>query len=164
MPDPAAFEDPRLTTMGLLIETHAGLLRMMGPQLAHHGLTIAEFEVLLRLSRTPGGRLRMTDLAAQVGLSTSGLTRLVDRLERDGLAEREACPTDRRGAFTVVTPAGRTRAQAALAGHVELIDRWFTGLLEAEELRILQGALRKARDAVHPGATAGATAAAGATA
>jgi len=114
-----------------------------------------DFEVLMRLARSRGGELRMTDLAAQTGLSTSGVTRVVDRLERDGLAERRACPTDRRGAFTVITEAGLARLSAVLPEHLALIERWFTGLLAPDQLAQVLGALRVIRDAVRPEATAG---------
>src|SRR5690348_11186721 len=117
---------------------------------------MVDFEVLMRLARSRGGELRMTDLAAQTGLSTSGVTRVVDRLERDGLAERRACPTDRRGAFTVITEAGQERLKEVLPEHLELIDQWFTGLLTPEQLEHVLVALRILRNAVRPGATVGA--------
>jgi DNA-binding MarR family transcriptional regulator len=149
-------DDDRSTALGLFLEAHDSLQRRLGPQLAEHGLPPGEFEALLRLARTPGGRLRMSDLASQLRLSTSGATRLVDRLERRRLAERVACPTDRRGAFAAITAAGRRDVEAALRGHLELVDRWFTSLLEPDELSALTSALRKVRDAVHPDAAAGA--------
>ncbi|MBI2710554.1 MAG: winged helix-turn-helix transcriptional regulator [Actinobacteria bacterium] len=145
--------------MGLLVETHAGLIRAVSPSISANGLLVPEFEVLVRLSRTPRGRLRMSDLAAQVGLSSSGLTRLVDRLERERLVAREPCPSDRRGAYTVITASGRRRIGSAVAQHLEVLDHWFTGLLDAEELATLMRLLRKVRDHVNPGATTGAQAA-----
>src|SRR5512134_354933 len=119
MPD--SFDDPRLTAMGLLAEVTVGLDSVLSPQLAAHGLSAVEFEVLLRLGRSPGRRLRMSDLAAQTSLSTSGVTRVVDRLERDGLVRREACPSDRRGFFAVLTEEGATRLSAVLPGHLTLV-------------------------------------------
>ena len=62
-----------------------------------------EFEVLLRLGRSPEGQLRMTDLSAQTSLTASGVTRVIDRLERDGYVTRIACPTDRRSLYAVIT-------------------------------------------------------------
>src|SRR5687768_9709436 len=106
--------DPRITAMGLFVEAFTGVSARLNVQLAEHGLGSVDFEVLVRLARSRGGALRMTDLAAQTGLSTSGVTRVVDRLERDGLAMRRACPTDRRGAFTVITEAGQDRLQEVL--------------------------------------------------
>src|SRR6516162_4910371 len=97
MDDP--IHDERLTTAGLFFETHSGLVAALEREFAHDvpGVSIHDFEVLLRLARSPGQRLRMSDLAAQVAMSPSGLTRAVDRLETTGLVERASCPSDRRG-------------------------------------------------------------------
>jgi MarR family 2-MHQ and catechol resistance regulon transcriptional repressor len=151
----AIFTDPRITAVGLLTEAFTGLTAKFVPQLAEHSLAMAEFEVLLRLSRSPGGALRMSDLAAQTSLTTSGITRLVDRLERTGLLCRQACPSDRRGLLAVLTDAGRQRIAETLPGHIALIDQWFSGLLEPAEMDAMLSALRKIRNAVRPGATAG---------
>ncbi|HEX6500989.1 MAG TPA: MarR family transcriptional regulator [Micromonosporaceae bacterium] len=151
------FDDPRITAVGLFAEAYGGLVARFTAQIAEHKLSIVEFEVLLRLARSPESRLRMTDLAAQTSLTTSGITRVVDRLERDGLVRRDACPTDRRISYAVVTEAGRARLDAVLPGHLEVIDRWLTGLLSKEQLEALLSALRVVRDAVRPWATAGAS-------
>ena len=148
-------DDPRITAIGLFAEAYAGLSARLTTELEEHGLSMVEFEVLMRLSRSPNHQLRMTDLAAQTSLSTSGVTRVVDRMERDGLIERRACPTDRRSSYAVVTDAGLQRVGEALPGHLRLIDQWFTGQLSPAALRNLLEALRSVRDAVHPGATAG---------
>lgn len=149
------FSDPRITAVGLFTEAFTGLSAKFSAQFAEHNLAMAEFEVLLRLSRSPGGELRMSDLAAQTSLTTSGITRLVDRLERSGLLCRRACPSDRRGLLATLTDAGRQRIAEVLPGHIALIDEWFSGLLEPAELDAMLSALRKVRDAVRPGATAG---------
>jgi MarR family 2-MHQ and catechol resistance regulon transcriptional repressor len=157
--DPGAerhYDDPRVTAMGLLVEVVTGLNARFAPINAEHDLTQAEFEALLRLARTPGGALRMSDLAAQTQLTTSGITRVVDRLERDNLVERRACPTDRRGLFAHVTQAGVARLNAVLPGHLDLIERWLTGPLTKDQLDGLLTALRIVRDGVRPDATAGA--------
>jgi DNA-binding MarR family transcriptional regulator len=151
------FSDPRITAVGLFTEAFTGLTAKFSAQLAEHSLAMAEFEVLLRLSRSPGGELRMSDLAAQTSLTTSGITRLVDRLERSGLLCRRACPSDRRGLLAALTDAGRQRIAEVLPGHIALIDQWFSGLLEPAEVDAMLSALRKIRDAVRPGATAGTT-------
>ncbi|MEV8516139.1 MarR family transcriptional regulator [Dactylosporangium sp. NPDC051484] len=148
-------EDPRITAMGLFVEAFTGVNARLNVQLAEHGLGTVDFEVLVRLARSPGSELRMTDLAAQTGLSTSGVTRVVDRLERDGLAMRRACPTDRRGSFTVITPGGLAKMRDVLPGHVALIEEWFTGRLSPAELDTLLRGLRTIRDAVRPDATSG---------
>jgi MarR family transcriptional regulator, 2-MHQ and catechol-resistance regulon repressor len=149
------FDDPRLTAMGLLAETFAGLQAKFAPVLSAAGLATTDFDVLLRLARSAGHRLRMTDLATQTALSTSGITRVVDRLEQRGLVIRETCSSDRRGAYAVLTAAGRDLIGGVLAQHVRDIDRWFTGLLTADQLNALLSALRVVRDEVRPGATAG---------
>lgn len=149
-------DDLRITAVGLLMETCTALSARFAAQFAEHGLSPVEFEVLMRLSRSPGHQLRMTDLAAQTSLSTSGVTRVVDRMERDGLLVRSACPTDRRSSFAVLTPAGHARLNETLPGHLELIEQWFLGQLTPEALDCLLNALRAVRDAVHPGALAGA--------
>ncbi|MFG3698849.1 MarR family winged helix-turn-helix transcriptional regulator [Micromonospora sp. NPDC047620] len=150
-----AFDDPRITAVGLLYEAHAGLSARFAAQFEEHGLSPVEFEVLTRLARSPGNQLRMTDLAAQTSLSTSGVTRVVDRMERDGLLTRRACPSDRRSSYAVVTAAGMQRLDETMPGHLRIIEQWFTGQLEPAALAALLDGLRRVRDAVHPGATAG---------
>jgi len=155
MVDPR-YDDPRLTAMGLLAETYKGLMAALEPQISAHGLGETEFEVLLRLVRSDRQRLRMSDLAAQTGLSTSGITRVIDRLERDGLVCRETCTTDRRGYWAALTSAGETRISGVLDEHLALIEQYFTGRLTPEQLQALTGGLRAVRDVVRPGAVAGA--------
>lgn len=150
-------DDPRLTAVGLFVEAHQGLIAKLAPHIHDHGMSETEFEVLLRLSRTPGRRLRMSDLSAQTSLSTSGITRVVDRLERDGLVTRESCDTDRRGTWARMTDSGIERIAGVITGHLEDVDRWFTGLLSPEQLGALIDALRVVRDAVRPEAVAGST-------
>jgi len=154
--DAERYADPRITAMGLLAEAVGGLNAHFTAQYAEHDLTQAEFEVLLRLARTPGGLLRMSDLAAQTQLTTSGITRVVDRLERDKLVDRRACPTDRRGLFAHITRAGLARMDAVLPGHLELIDRWVMSRFTPAELEAFLAGVRVIRDAVRPDATAGA--------
>lgn len=149
------FDDPRLTAMGLLAETYTGIQDKVMPTIAAAGLSMTDFDVLLRLARSAGGRLRMTDLATQTALSTSGITRVVDRLDKRGLATRESCPSDRRGSFAVLTGPGRDLLTGVVGEHIRDIDRWFTSLLDGSQLDALLGALRILRDEVRPGATAG---------
>ena len=155
--DQNVFDDPRITAIGLLYEAAAGLSARFATQFEEHGLSSVEFEVLTRLARSPGNQLRMTDLAAQTTLSTSGVTRVVDRMERDGLLCRSACPSDRRSSYAVVTSTGLARLDETLPGHLRIIEQWFTGQLEPAALEALLDGLRRVRDAVHPGATAGST-------
>jgi DNA-binding MarR family transcriptional regulator len=146
--------DERITAMGLLAEAVGGLAARFSAQLAEHDLAPVEFEVLLRLARSPDGQLRMTDLSTQTGITTSGVTRVIDRLDRDGLVCRQACPTDRRSSYAVITARGRSRLEAVLPGHLALIDEWFTGRLQPDQLTALLDGLRVVRDAVRPDAAA----------
>ena len=97
----------------------------------------------------------MSDLAAQAGLSPSGLTRAVDRLEAAGLVARTTCPSDRRGAYAVVTDKARKVLEAVIPTHLADIDEHFTGLLSPEELAAFTATLRKLRDHLNPAATQG---------
>jgi DNA-binding MarR family transcriptional regulator len=93
----------------------------------------------------------MAELARQVGLSTSGLTRLIDRIEEAGYVRREACPSDRRGANAVLTDEGAALLQKALPPHLESIETHLAGPLGAE-LPVLERLMRTVRDANGPGA------------
>ena len=128
-----ALEDPRLTVVGLLAETWTGFAARITAQLAEHGLDGAEFEVLLRLGRSPGGLLRMGDLAAQTSLTSSGITRLVDRLVATGSVRapglHDRPPDDLRGDHRQGprSPGGGTarpsRPDRALAGRPHPVRR-----------------------------------------
>lgn len=155
-PRRAALDDPRLTAAGLLFEVSTGLAAQLTGQITAAGISMSEFEVLLRLSRSEATRLRMSDLATQANLSSSGLTRLVDRLEARGLVRRQACPSDGRGSFAVLTDDGLEALLDVLPGHVELIDRWYTSTLSPTQLDQITAALRTVRAVVRPGAEAGA--------
>lgn len=148
--------DRRLTAVGLLFEVAQAVENGLAPQLGEHGLSTVEAGVIFRLARSPESQLRMSDLAAQCDLSASGLTRVVDRLERDGLVRREACATDRRVTYAALTGAGLDRVLDLLPGHLENIDALLTGRLDDVALQVLVDALRDVRDAIRPGAVAGA--------
>jgi MarR family transcriptional regulator, 2-MHQ and catechol-resistance regulon repressor len=148
-----SLDDPLLTTLGLFFEAHAGLALVLERHLeAECAMSLQWFEVLLRLARSPGNRLRMSDLAAQTTLSTSGLTRAVDRLESAGLVRREACDSDRRGAFAALTASGAERIDAAVPVHLaqahDLLDRTLPG----DRLETFTDLLRHLRDALNPAA------------
>ena len=107
-------------------------------------------EVLLMLEDAPARRLRMTELASSVLLSRSGLTRLVDRLEREGLVERERCTADRRGLFAQLTGVGEARLEAARVTHLGGVRARFLSHFSDAELTVLAGLWER----VLPGATA----------
>jgi len=113
---------------------------------ADHDLALASYEVLLHLSESPDGRLRMNDLADRVLLSRSGLTRLVDRLQREGLVVREVCADDARGLYAAITPAGQDRVAAATPTHHQGIRDHVLSRLDLAELRQLGGILEKILD------------------
>lgn len=156
------FDDPRLTAVGLLIEVYEGVTARLDPVHVRFGLSGNDFDTLIRLGRSAQSRLRMTDLATQTSLSTSGITRVVDRLERNGLVRREPCPADRRSSFAVLTEAGEQRLQAVIPPLLHEIGACFTGVLAPAQLDALTDALRVVRDQVRPGAIAGFDAACGA--
>ena len=119
-----ASSDQELLTLGELrawrglLRAHACLAKRIDAELeSTHGLPMSSYEVLHRLEDANRGRMRMCDLAEQAQLSRSGLTRLVDRLERDGLIERCSCSHDARGAYACLTDAGRSRLQEARVTH-----------------------------------------------
>jgi MarR family transcriptional regulator, 2-MHQ and catechol-resistance regulon repressor len=140
-------DDQRLTTVGLLFESSAGLRRLFGRQLEQErALPSQSMDVLIRLARTPGDRLRMSDLAAQASLTPSGLTRAIDRLQQQGLVTRQTCPEDRRGAFAVLTEQGRELMARVIPEHLAHIDAVLGGLFSAKEEEQLASALRRLRD------------------
>jgi DNA-binding MarR family transcriptional regulator len=116
------------------LRSHAAVVRELDATLTEsHGLPLSSFEVLLRLSREPDGSQRMSDLAESVWLSRSGVTRLIDRLEREGLVERRACPSDARGSLAVITEAGRGRLEEAGCTHVADVRDRFLSRFDASE-------------------------------
>jgi MarR family transcriptional regulator, 2-MHQ and catechol-resistance regulon repressor len=142
-----ASDDERLTTVGLLFESAAGLRRVFERRLeAERSLSNQSFDVLIRLARTPGGELRMSELAAQTSLTPSGLTRSVDRLNQQGLVDRRICPEDRRGAFAVLTPAGQELMDRAIPDHVAHVNEVLSDLFSPEEEATLAALLRRLRD------------------
>ncbi|MFI6788537.1 MarR family winged helix-turn-helix transcriptional regulator [Nonomuraea sp. NPDC050383] len=99
-----------------------------------HDLPLASYDVLSQLAEAPGRRLRMNDLAGRVLLSRSGLTRLIDRLQRDGLVSREACESDARGLFAVLTDAGAARLAEATPTYLRGVRAQFLDVLGPGEV------------------------------
>lgn len=143
-------DDERITAYGLFLEAFTAVNAHIEREVQEAaGMSAAEFGVLLRLARTPGEHLRMTDLAFGAGLSTSGMTRLVDRLEAAGHVERAACPNDRRGLEAVLTTRGRKLVQKVLPTHLASLEAHIAGplcgdLARLEEpMRVLRDSARK---------------------
>ena len=129
-----------------LLRVHAGLTKALDAELLReHDLPLSSYEVLLFLADSPGGRLRMSELADGVLLSRSGLTRLVDRMERDGLLRRERCEDDQRGYFAEITDEGRALFGRARKTHLDGVRERFLGHLSREEQRTLAGLWEKVR-------------------
>jgi DNA-binding MarR family transcriptional regulator len=129
------------------LRAHAQITRTLEADLlAEHDLPLPSYEVLLHLAESANRRLRMTELADRVLLSRSGLTRLVDRLEREGLVERSACPNDARGTNAVLTDAGLERLRSAAPTHLRGIGTRVTSRLTDDELDLLFALMRKLLD------------------
>ncbi|HUB76330.1 MAG TPA: MarR family transcriptional regulator [Solirubrobacteraceae bacterium] len=130
-----ALSDPELAAWRGLLRSHSALVKTLDAELeATHGLALTAYEVLHHLARADRGRLRMRELAESVLLSRSGLTRMVDRLERDGLVVRGLCEQDARGSFAVLTDAGRELYRRARPTHLAGVRRHFVDRFSAGEL------------------------------
>jgi DNA-binding MarR family transcriptional regulator len=132
-----------------LLRVHSALVKGLDAELlAAHSLPLTSYEVLINLQAAPGRRRRMAELAEGVLLSRSGMTRLVDRLERDGLLERDPCTDDGRGTYAVLTEKGEALLDDARRTHLDGIRERFLRHFRPEELRTLAGLW----DRVLPGA------------
>jgi DNA-binding MarR family transcriptional regulator len=130
---------PELGAWRGMLSTHARVVAVLDAELREaHDISLVEYEVLMYLLDAPANRLRMSDLADELLiLSRSGLTRLVDRLEKAGLVRRRPSAEDGRGFFAELTPAGKTRVAAARRSHLGGVRRHFTSKLDAGELSAL---------------------------
>ena len=135
---------PETETWVALLRAHATSIRRFNAELvAEHGLTLNDYEVLLRLSRAEGRRLRRVDLAGQVLLTPSGITRLLEGLERAGFVERAACEADARVTYAQLTDEGDTKLREASATHVAGIREFFRGRFSEDEVRALGSLLER---------------------
>ena len=147
MTAPRGLTTAELAAWRTFLRAHATVLRRLEAELmAEHDLPLASYDVLVQLSEAPDRRLRMTELADRVLLSRSGLTRLADRLARDGLLQREACPSDARGTLAVLTDAGLQRLRAAWPTHRRGVAEHVTGRLSPDEVVRLAELLGKLVD------------------
>jgi DNA-binding MarR family transcriptional regulator len=127
--------DPRLDTWRAFLTAHALLTRRLDEDLrAENGLTLGEYSALLQVAEAPDRSLRMNQLADGILLSRSGVTRLIDRLEADGLIARSTCTEDGRGSLAVLTEAGLDRLRAAAGTHLRGIDQYFLSIVPDAEL------------------------------
>jgi DNA-binding MarR family transcriptional regulator len=126
---------------------HARVSRRLDDELrAEHDLSFAEYDALLTIATSPGRHIRMRQLADQVLLSKSGVTRLIDRLVADGLVARDTCVTDARGAEAVLTDAGLSRLRAASSTHLRGIADHFLEVLDDEQLAEVGRAMQTVAD------------------
>jgi DNA-binding MarR family transcriptional regulator len=145
-------DDAHLAAWRSLLEAHAAVTELLERELEQEqGLALSKFEVLLKLADAPGGRMRMLELAESVLLSKSGLSRLVDRMEEAGLVRRERCPSDRRGAFAVLTDEGMRVLHRAAPVHLRGIQEHFARHLDSEEVGLLARLLEKVNAAARAG-------------
>jgi DNA-binding MarR family transcriptional regulator len=120
------------------LRVHAALAKQLDAELAaEHDLPLSSYEVLITLQAAPGRRCRMAELADRVLLSRSGTTRLVDRLEREGLLERDSCTDDGRGTYAVLTDAGDELLSRARPTHLAGVRERFVRHFAPDELATL---------------------------
>jgi DNA-binding MarR family transcriptional regulator len=132
-----------------MLRVHTALVRALDTELEQaQSLPLSHYDVLIYLRSAPERRLRMAELADSVLLSRSGVTRLVDRLERDGLLERDTCTSDGRGCFAVLTDKGSELLTRARPTHLAGVRERFLSHFSEEELV----ALAEGWNRVHPGA------------
>lgn len=133
-PDPGA-----LAAWRSFLRAHAVVTRRLEADLlAEHELPLASYDVLVQLVDADDHRLRMTELAESVLLSRSGLSRLVDRMQSEGLVERMAAAEDGRGMYAALTPTGYQRLRRASRTHLRGVADYMTGQLDVEELAALR--------------------------
>jgi DNA-binding MarR family transcriptional regulator len=114
--------EPAVRAWTRLVRAHALTTRSLSTALQEaHGLTINDFEALLVLSHAEGGRLKRVELARNLLLTPSGITRLLRGLEDAGLVERATCETDLRVTYAQLTDAGREKLEAAAEAHTASI-------------------------------------------
>jgi DNA-binding MarR family transcriptional regulator len=118
-----------------LVRGQAAAVRAVNTQLvADHGLTINDFECLLLLARAEERQMRRVDLAEQLILTASGVTRLLDGLEKEGWVDRAACARDRRVTYAVLTDEGLAKLREASKTHVADLRTFFETRYSSEEL------------------------------
>jgi DNA-binding MarR family transcriptional regulator len=137
-------DESRNAVWRLFLTTHAVLIDQIEQELAQAGLpSLTWYDVLFVLDEAPNHRLRLHELADAIVLRRSNLTRLIDRLEAAGLVYRESCPTDRRGAFAVITEAGLAMRQQMWPVYAEAIAKYFAQHLSDTEVEVLAETLKR---------------------
>ena len=128
---------------GMLV-AHAAMTRRLDAELrARHGISLSSYEALMLLGTSETGRMRVSELSRGALLSISGMSRMIDRLTREGLVRREACEDDGRGAEVALTDAGRKLMTAARASHLSAVREGFLDHFDDDELAALADAWRR---------------------
>jgi DNA-binding MarR family transcriptional regulator len=136
--------ETQLDSWVFFLRAHAAITRELSADLQReHGLTLNDYEVLLHLSHAEDGRLRRVDLAERVILTASGITRLLEGLERGGLVKKENCASDARVTYAKITPAGAAKLREASKTHLRGIDELFVGRYSESELTTLADLLSR---------------------
>jgi DNA-binding MarR family transcriptional regulator len=142
MPGEVALTDREKALWLAFIETTALLVRRLDQLLrTEHGLTHIQYEILVRLSFAPCGRLRMSELADQAVSTKSGLTYQLTQLEKLGLARRQSCAGDERGVFAQLTEAGREMLRRAVPAHEAAVREHLLDHLTPEQADALVAAM-----------------------
>jgi len=143
-PSTPALSAVQLTAWRTFLEAYSRTIDALARELREEeGLPLAWYDVLVQLSEAPDHRLRMQELAEAILLSKSGLTRLIDRMERDGLVARQACPDDRRGTFAEMTPAGLRRLESTAPTHIRGVLEHFASRFDDAEAATLASLLSR---------------------
>jgi DNA-binding MarR family transcriptional regulator len=126
------------------LTAHARAIRVLGTELEDaQAMPLSWYDVLVQLSEAPGRELRMSELADAVLLSRSGLTRLIDRIVKEGLVERRPCLDDARGTLAALTDAGLERLRDAAPVHLQGVRQHFTSRFSEAELETLAALLAR---------------------
>lgn len=142
-------EESGLEAWEAFVFAHAAAVAAIERDLAREGvISLTWYDVLVALANAPGHRLRLGELAERVVLSRSGLSRLVDRIEKAGLVRREAAPDDRRGAYATLTPDGLQAQRDAWPHYAAGIAQHFSRSLTEDERRVITTALQRVRERV----------------
>lgn len=144
MSQPISRHDPRLRAWAAFLRAHARVVRALERELhEEQGMALTDYDVLVQLAGADPHRLRMSDLADRLLLSRSGVTRLIDRLEAEGLVERVTCDDDRRGQWASLTDAGYDRLRRATPTHLRGVAEHFLDRLTDEEIGSLERMLAR---------------------
>jgi DNA-binding MarR family transcriptional regulator len=126
------------------LRAHAAVTRELSSRLeSQHGLTMSDFDVLVQLYGAPEQSMRRVDIARTVLLTASGVTRLLEGLEKAGWVAKRPCAEDARVTYAVLTEAGRTKFEAARESHLADVDELFNSRFDEQERATLGELLRR---------------------